>query len=113
MVYDIGKPLVIAELSPINCNIEEMNQFIDESKSITQGWISFYWGKTIEEYEQRTKFSAAIMKAWLEYYRDKRKIILQHDVGKNKMKGKLQDNKLNDFPVDFNGFRPLEKLKCN
>ena len=76
-VYSIGKPLVVAEMFPMSCSFEEMDQFIEGSRNITQGWISFYWGKTIEEYAQENDFSAAIMKSWLEHYRDKGKEILR------------------------------------
>ena len=75
-VYDVGKPIVIAEMFPMNCSFEEMDQFIEGSRSITQGWISFYWGKTIEEYAQGNDMGSAIMKTWLEYLRDKGKMIL-------------------------------------
>ena len=49
-VYDIGKPLVIEEMFPLSCSLEEMDEFIQKSRSRAEGWISFYWGKTIEEY---------------------------------------------------------------
>ena len=71
-VYAIGKPMVIAEMFPIKCSFEEMDQFIDGSKTVAQGWISFYWGKTIEEYSQENDMIAAIIKQWLEYFKSKR-----------------------------------------
>ena len=73
-VYVIGKPLVVAEMFPIKCNIEEMDRFIDGSKSMAQGWISFYWGRTIEEYTQMPSPSIGdlIMREWLEYFKTKR-----------------------------------------
>ncbi|MDR1478535.1 MAG: glycoside hydrolase family 5 protein [Planctomycetaceae bacterium] len=72
-VYAIGKPLLIAEMFPMRCSIEEMNQFVNDSKPVTQGWISFYWGKTIEEYAQipSPTIGEAIMKKWLEYLKSK------------------------------------------
>ena len=48
-VYRVGKPLVIEEMFPLSCAIPEMDQFIDGSKRLAHGWISFYWGKTVEE----------------------------------------------------------------
>jgi len=73
-VYAIGKPVIIAETFPIRCSLAEMDRFIDGSKSIAQGWISFYWGKTIEEYAQTRPpaMSDLIMKEWLEYFKSKR-----------------------------------------
>ena len=76
-LYDIGKPIVIAETFPISCSFEEIDHFIEASKSIAQGWISFYWGKTIEEYAQENNIGSAIMKQWLEYYKEKGKLILK------------------------------------
>ena len=73
-VYAIGKPLVIAEMFPIKCSIEEMDRFIDGSKTVTQGWISFYWGKTIAEYAkiEPPTIGDVIVKEWLEYFSSKR-----------------------------------------
>lgn len=45
----VGKPVVIEETFPLKCSKDEMSIFIDESKSVASGWISFYWGKTLEE----------------------------------------------------------------
>ncbi|MDP8242688.1 MAG: cellulase family glycosylhydrolase [Candidatus Hinthialibacter antarcticus] len=71
-VYDIGKPLVIEEMFPLKCGIDEMNMFIDGSRKIADGWISFYWGKTIEEYgAKHHSLPDAIIKQWLEYFRTK------------------------------------------
>ena len=72
-VYAIGKPLVVAEMFPIKCGIEEMDRFIDGSKPITQGWISFYWGKTIEDYAQipSPTIGDLMVKKWLEYFKSK------------------------------------------
>ncbi len=69
-VYQVGKPLVIEEMFPLKCSVAEMNQFIDGSRSLADGWISFYWGKTIAEYKQN-KTSAAnnsLILDWLEYF---------------------------------------------
>ena len=73
-VYAIGKPLVIAEMFPMKCGIGEMDRFIDGSKPITQGWISFYRGKTIEQYAQTPSPTVGeiITKKWLEYLKFKR-----------------------------------------
>ena len=72
-VYAIGKPLVVAEMFPLKCSFEEMGRFIDGSKPITQGWISFYWGKTIEDYAQISSptIGEAGMRKWLEYFQSK------------------------------------------
>jgi hypothetical protein len=69
-VYDIGKPLVIEEMFPLNCSLEEMDEFIRASSAIVEGWFSFYWGRTRAEYEaKRTEnIVNAIMADWLKYF---------------------------------------------
>jgi hypothetical protein len=68
-VYDIGKPMVIEEMFPLKCSLTEIDQFIDGSKGLATGWISFYWGKTIPEYRQpKSTISDALMLDWLEYF---------------------------------------------
>ncbi|HOZ49278.1 MAG TPA: cellulase family glycosylhydrolase [Candidatus Hydrogenedentes bacterium] len=71
-VYDVGKPLIIEEMFPLRCGQEEMDTFIDGSRSIAEGWVSFYWGKTIEDYgREDSGIAGAIMKSWIEYWRAK------------------------------------------
>ncbi len=70
--YDLGKPLVIEEMFPLKCGIEEMEQFIDGSREIADGWITFYWGKTIEDYANMERsIATAIKKKWLEFFEAK------------------------------------------
>jgi hypothetical protein len=73
-VYRVGKPLVVEEMFPLRCSIQELDAFIDGSREWVAGYFGFYWGKTIEEYareqEHRT-IADAITQTWLEYFRDK------------------------------------------
>lgn len=69
-VYDIGKPLVVEEIFPLKSSLEETMQFIEESKTYTDGWISFYWGKTIAENEAVGDLKGAIIAAWLKSFSD-------------------------------------------
>jgi hypothetical protein len=71
-VYQIGKPVVIEEMFPLSCSLEELDQFIVGSKPMAAGWISFYWGKSVADYrrEERT-IADAVMLAWLEYFAKK------------------------------------------
>lgn len=71
-VYEIGKPLVIEETFPLSCTIDEMDDFMKRSKKRTQGYISFYWGRTIAEYSAATeqKEVANMMMAWLTYFQN-------------------------------------------
>lgn len=65
--YDIGKPLVIEEMFPLACSIDELTEFVEKSKPICEGWTSFYWGKTIEEYAADQ--SNVLTQKWLERFR--------------------------------------------
>ena len=69
-VYEVGKPLVVEEIFPMASSIEETGRFIDGSRKHADGWISFYWGKTIEENKQAGDIKGAVVAAWLEYCRD-------------------------------------------
>lgn len=73
--YDLGKPLVIEEMFPLSCSLDEMDSFIDGSRDIAEGWISFYWGKTIDEYANDQDIQSAIIQEWLEYFTSKSKVI--------------------------------------
>jgi hypothetical protein len=72
-VYDIGKPLVIEEMFPLACGLDEMDDFIRKSESIAEGWMGFFWGRTIGEYEslQEPSIAEAITARWLTYFRDR------------------------------------------
>lgn len=82
-VYDIGKPLVVEETFSLNCTIEEMDQFVDGGKDRVDGWISHYFGHTIEEHASGAEpvgtapdapFDVAVAD-FLKYWRDKGKEI--------------------------------------
>jgi hypothetical protein len=67
----VGKPIVIEETFVLKCSQDEMSRFIDESKSVASGWISFYWGKTLEEGRKGGTIGEAIMANWLELFTKK------------------------------------------
>ncbi|MHC4517265.1 MAG: cellulase family glycosylhydrolase [Planctomycetota bacterium] len=69
--YDVGKPLVVEEMFPLSCSLGELDAFIDDSRQIVDGYISFYWGKTIEQYAQQDDVTSAIVSAWLRHFRAK------------------------------------------
>ncbi len=69
-VYEVGKPLVIEEIFPLQAGIEETAAFIDASRKHVDGWISFYWGATIEENEAKKDIAGAITAQWLRWWRD-------------------------------------------
>jgi hypothetical protein len=75
--YELGKPLVIEEMFPLACSPEELAAFIDGSRRIADGWVGFYWGKTIADYTRATPtIPGAITRAWLELFRAKTTEIL-------------------------------------
>ncbi|HEX3717753.1 MAG TPA: cellulase family glycosylhydrolase [Verrucomicrobiae bacterium] len=59
-VYNIGKPIVIEEMFPLNCSMPELGQFIDRSRKIASGWIGFYWGARDP--------ARGVTSQWLEYF---------------------------------------------
>lgn len=69
-VYDIGKPLLIEETFPLSCTLEEMDEFLKKSRPRAEGYVSFYWGRTIEEYSKssETNITAALILQWLKYF---------------------------------------------
>lgn len=69
-VYDVGKPLVIEEMFPLKCGIDELTEFIRESSEFTDGWISFYWGTTAKELREKEDrgIGEAIKAAWFEQF---------------------------------------------
>ena len=76
-VYDVGKPLVVEEMFPLSCGADELDAFIDGSRNIADGWIGFYWGKSIEDYARGDlDLAGAITKSWLEHFRAKTPEIL-------------------------------------
>jgi hypothetical protein len=76
-VYNIGKPMVIEEMFPLNCSVRELDEFIDGSRKITTGWIGFYWGKTIPEYRAgKRDIGEELTLGWLEYFAGKAPEIL-------------------------------------
>jgi hypothetical protein len=69
--YDVGKPLVIEEMFPLRCGPDELENFIDRSRSIAAGWIGFYWGKTLEECRRSKELPDALTAGWLELFQRK------------------------------------------
>ena len=57
---------------PLNCGLEDLDAFIDGSRKNADGYVGFYWGKTIEQYNsEKADLSSAITNAWLKYFRAK------------------------------------------
>jgi hypothetical protein len=71
-IYDIGKPFVVEEMFPLHCNMKELAVFIDASRKYVDGYIGFYWGKTIDQYNENTDIPSALTKSWLKYFAEAR-----------------------------------------
>lgn len=68
-VYELRKPLVVEEIFPLECSAEELLEFMDRSKPYVDGWVSFYWGETIEECQARGDLAGAISATWFEKFK--------------------------------------------
>jgi hypothetical protein len=66
--YDLGKPLVIEEVFPLSADVETTETFIERSRTNADGWISFYWGKTPDEYEKEPGIKGALTGSWLRHF---------------------------------------------
>lgn len=70
--YELGKPLLVEEMFPLSCSLEELGAFVDGSRPIADGWVGFYWGRTIDDYARRTPtIAGAITRDWLKYFQRK------------------------------------------
>ncbi len=69
--YELGKPLVIEEMFPLKCGIDEMMTFVNRSAEHADGWISFYWGQSAEEINQKATptIGEAITAKWLDRFK--------------------------------------------
>jgi hypothetical protein len=76
--YAVEKPVVIGEMFPLKCTLEELDAFVTRSRPLTAGWIGFYWGKTIQEYRRGdASVSDLITREWLEYFQQKAPMMRQ------------------------------------
>jgi hypothetical protein len=66
--FRTGKPLVIEEIFPLRCGIDELRQFIDDSRKHVSGWLGFYWGKPPEELRKSKEIGDALLLGLLEVF---------------------------------------------
>ncbi len=66
--HQAGKPLVVEEIFPLHCSGKELEAFIDQHRSMVQGWISFYWGGAMEELRANQTIAGAMIRDWLERF---------------------------------------------
>ena len=75
--FAVGKPVVVEETFPLKCSPQELDQFIDQSKTLSAGWISFYWGKPPEDLRRSKEIGDAILLQWLELFEKRAKLVPQ------------------------------------
>jgi len=69
--YDIGKPLVVEEIFPLSCSIEELDEFLEQSSERVDGWISHYFGRTVEEHAAGAEPAGELAAEFFEYWQEK------------------------------------------
>lgn len=67
-IFQLGKPVVVEEIFPLKASLEETDKFIQQARPNVAGWISFYWGKSVDEYREQGDIQGAIVASWLEYF---------------------------------------------
>lgn len=71
-VYDVGKPVLVEELFPLKCGLDELDAFVEGSRPIADGWIGFYWGEPGgKPQESPDDLTAALIRQWLRYFERK------------------------------------------
>lgn len=74
-VYELGKPLLVEEIFPLKCRVEELEDFMKRASSWVDGWIGFYWGRRPEEYPAGD-LSGAFVRSWLNFFQTRRDAFL-------------------------------------
>jgi hypothetical protein len=69
--YEVGKPLVVEEIFPLKASPDEVTEFIERTRDLCDGWISFYWGTPPEQLEalEEPSMAEAITAEWLRRFR--------------------------------------------
>ena len=65
--FQTGRPLVVEETFALKCSGEELERVIRSSRGVS-GWISFYWGVRIEEYQPEKSIGDALTADWLKRF---------------------------------------------
>jgi hypothetical protein len=68
--FAVGKPVLVEEMFPLKCGIEQLEQFVERSRGVAAGWIGFYWGQTPEELDATTSMADGIVLSWLEFFEE-------------------------------------------
>ena len=69
-VYDLGRPLVVEEMFPIPCGIEQLEEFVDGSQDIVDGYFGHYFGWDLDDYSREPKtIKNGIASGFLRFFR--------------------------------------------
>ena len=80
--YDIGKPLVVEEIFPLNCSVRDLDKFIDATSDRVDGWVAHYFGHPPAEHRAGGKPDAPAVADFLEYWRRKGPEVTRRPVGR-------------------------------
>jgi hypothetical protein len=69
--YQIGKPVVVEEVFPLNCSIPDLDKFIDATDGRVSGWVSHYFGSTAAEHRTGAKPAGPLVAEFLDYWQRK------------------------------------------
>lgn len=75
--YRLGQPVVLEELFPINCSVEELDQFIDTSQENIDGWIAHYFGYSAKEHRAGAS-PGPLVAGFFDYWQTKRSKVEQN-----------------------------------
>jgi hypothetical protein len=64
--YDAGTPVLIEEVFPLNGGIDDYRKFLEGSRAIADGWVSFYWGEPAQD-EPRAGLVRAALAAFEDF----------------------------------------------
>jgi hypothetical protein len=70
--FDVGKPVVIEEFFPFECEAEDLPAFVTRTGKHASGWIGFYWGQGVDELAKSKKPVDKMTHDWLEVFRKMR-----------------------------------------
>lgn len=71
--FQVGKPVVVEETFPLRCSGQQLEEFIDQHRGLAQGWISFYWGGTLDDLRASQKLPERLLLDWLERFQKRAK----------------------------------------
>jgi len=68
--YDVGLPLVIEEVFPLNNRVDDFGNFLRGSRKTADGWLTFYWGEPLETLRERDEPLARLVVGAMEAFEE-------------------------------------------